>query len=64
MVTQNMLRTHERKWVISMKENPICDCFRTIQMTWTNQTTEIVPYVRTYAWVTIYSKYHALDILE
>ena len=37
MVTQNMLRKHERKYVASEKNNSICDTFRSNQMPLTDQ---------------------------
>ena len=49
MVTQNMLLTHEGKYVFS--EKPICDWY---------QISEIAPYVRTYFWFTILNKNHVL----
>ena len=48
-----MLRVYERKQVFEEKKYPICDCSRSNQMPWTDQTTEIAPYERTYFWVTI-----------
>ena len=56
MATQNMVRTHEEKWVSSEKKYPIFDCPRSNQMPWADQMTEIAPYVRK---VNIYYKYYA-----
>ena len=53
MGTQNMLRTHEEKYDISEQKNQIYDCFRSNQMPYTDQMTEITPYVLTYFLVTI-----------
>ena len=42
LVTQNMLRTHEGKWVISVeRKNRIYDCSQTTETSSTDQTTEI-----------------------
>ena len=47
MVTQKMLRTHVGKKEIYEKK-PICDCSQSYQMPYTDQRTEIAPYLRTY----------------
>ena len=36
-----------------LDDNPICDCFRSSQMPYTDQITENAPCVRTYSLVTI-----------
>ena len=43
----NMLRTHETIRLFGEK-NPTCDCSRYDQMPYTDQVTEIAPYMRTY----------------
>ena len=48
MVTQDMLRTRERKkGSFSEKKNPFCDCSRFNQMSLTDQITQIVTQVGT-----------------
>ena len=46
MVTRNMVRTHEEKYIFFGDNTPICDCSRSNQMPLTGQLPEITPYVR------------------
>ena len=51
MVPKNMLLTHARKLVLPEKMNPFCYCSRSIQMPYTDQMSEIAPYLRFNFWV-------------
>ena len=58
MVTQNMLKTYQGKWIFKRKKKS--DLW--LLSTETKQITEITSYVRNYFLITIWYEYHELNI--